>query len=807
MAENSSIIDYIKIHIIPMKRMKEITSWEGRFNDKYGPLYGYQKDIEELGIKKVLYNILSTKFKSSETGEEFTNFSTLASIYIFHLEGIKPDYKEENKSIIESLNDEISKLQSLTKDSCDVILKYGIVDIIELAIPYNKTNQNNSIIMGEDVYIASDPKSLFNKNREEIEMDIDYYPTSSRTIFSNLNLTAKVCIFSKMKEKLFDVTKFLNYINISVTETGGNFVLRMNFVSESNIENREAYTNENINETGYTKALFLQSLFRDNDLVFIKFETLKFEESEKDSKEKEISGKIWDMIGLIDSVAIQSDATNIEINILGRDLIKLLIDDNNLFIPYMFANSQKTAFGGSSSKIFKRLFATGKYQLTFVYSLRSIENTLGFIFSQLTNIQVLTDNCYQWLVNEYGDKLGKEFTYNQEGKIESKQNIKGIWGLINFMVDEKINHYRICDASITSPDGSVLNQIEKVCQKPLVEFLCDTFGDKYTIVARRPPWDEEDMKNSLAISIDPVLSLSDNLSMDDEVYSLFQYSPQGALLGGNQTLPLSYIPMVILDEYVKIWGNRLYNLTSNYIDYNTYTKQLTSGEKSPKYTFIDDLIWLIKVMAYKPFTRKGTITIRGDRRIKRGMWIWYKKTNEIFYVDSVANSAQIQSNGDVDRFTTLNVSRGMIKDFIDSSKKYEKKGNSSENAGFYEQIRTENDKDLVHRDKTYSPSYFNLVAVEYLRESLINNLIEVDKAYSLERFVRNKGESTYQGTESIVVKGVFDFFMKGSQFINSNDFNKSDEDFKEKSSALRVKDIIENNRKPPRAWAKRNREY
>ena len=76
MAENSSIIDYIKIHIIPMKGMKEITSWEGRFNDKYGPLYGYQKDIEESGIKEVLYNILSTKFKSSETGEEFTNFST-----------------------------------------------------------------------------------------------------------------------------------------------------------------------------------------------------------------------------------------------------------------------------------------------------------------------------------------------------------------------------------------------------------------------------------------------------------------------------------------------------------------------------------------------------------------------------------------------------------------------------------------------------------------------------------------------------------------------------------------------------------
>lgn len=805
MAENSSVVDYIKINIIPMRGIKEITSWEDKINDIYGSLYGYQEDVRKIGIKEVLYNILSTKFKSSETGEEFTNFSTLSSVYIFYLEGIKPDYKEENKSIIDSLNDEINKLQSLTKDSCDVILKYGIVDIIELVIPYNKINKDSALIMGEDVYIASDKRSLFNKNREEIEMDIDYYPTFSRTTFSNLNLTAKVCIFSKMKKKLFDVTKFLNYINTSVTETGGNFVLKMNFVSESNIENREAYTNENINETGYSKALFLQSLFRDNDLVFIKFETLKLEENKKDSKEKEISGKVWDMIGLIDSVAIQSDAASIEINILGRDLIKLLIDDNNLFIPYMFASSQKTAFGGNSSEVFKRLFATGEYQTTFVRNLRSISNTLGFIFSQLTNIQILTDNCYQWLVNEYGDKLGKKFIYNQSGKIESKENIKGIWGLVDFMVDEKINHYRVCDASFALPDGSVLNQIEKICQKPLVEFLCDTFGDKYTIVARRPPWDEEDIKNSLAISIDPVLSLSDNLSMDDEIYSLFQYSPQGALLGGNQNIALAYLPIVVLDEYVKIWGNRIYSFVSNYIDYNTYTKSLTSGAKSPKYVFIDDLIWLIKVMAYKPFTRKGTITIRGDRRIKRGMWIWYKKTNEIFYVDSVANSAQIQGNGDVDRFTTLNVSRGMIKDFIDSSKEYVEKGNSSENAGFYDYTKKKDSK-YIYKSKTYSPSYFNLIAVEYLRESLINNLIEVDKAYSLERFVGNKGETDYKGTESVVVKGVFDFFMKGSQFITSNDFNQSDEDSKEKSPALRVKNIIENNNKP-RAWVKRNRKY
>ena len=90
------------------------------------------------------------------------------------------------------------------------------------------------------------------------------------------------------------------------------------------------------------------------------------------------------MIGLIDSTSIMSDYNSLNITITGRDLIKLVIEDNNFFIPYQWANSPDTIFGGKhSKKIFKRLFATGEYNLEFVRSLRSIENSLGFVFSQL----------------------------------------------------------------------------------------------------------------------------------------------------------------------------------------------------------------------------------------------------------------------------------------------------------------------------------------------------------------------------------------------------------------------------------------
>ena len=59
MGENSSVVDYIKINIIPMRGIKEITSWEDKINDIYGSLYGYQEDVRKIGIKEVLYNILS----------------------------------------------------------------------------------------------------------------------------------------------------------------------------------------------------------------------------------------------------------------------------------------------------------------------------------------------------------------------------------------------------------------------------------------------------------------------------------------------------------------------------------------------------------------------------------------------------------------------------------------------------------------------------------------------------------------------------------------------------------------------------
>jgi hypothetical protein len=76
-----------------------------------------------------------------------------------------------------------------------------------------------------------------------------------------------------------------------------------------------------------------------------------------------------------------------------------------------------------------------------------------------------------------------------------------------------------------------------------------------------------------------------------------------------------------------------------------------------------DLDWLIETHSYLPFTTSGTITIKEDRRIKRGMNIRYYPTGEMFYIDAVSHSKTLSET--TQSYTTLHVSRGMVEKHID----------------------------------------------------------------------------------------------------------------------------------------------
>lgn len=764
------MIKEVKVYISPSKGSNEISSWKDKIEENYGPLSGYVSDLKEKGLNQVLLDILQYQGENMIANQNYFN---IKGIYSEHINFLQTNLENENSTLkkeIESLEGNSPSLQIV-----DILIKYGILPGIEFFIPYEKVYRGYSDIMGDNVFKGVDAQAPYKKYWDEIFKDVNYTPEKEVPFkYSDIKLAVQVLVYSKAKFKIFDITNFLSEVDTFVSKTsGGNFNIKMHLVSMSELEVGSNFQDHNLNITGYTKALFLQSIFRENDLVFIRFENLKAENKDeyeditdkdnyfykigkKQNKKIKIKGKYWDMIGLIDSTSIMSDYNSLNITITGRDLIKLVIEDNNFFIPYQWANSPDTIFGGKhSNKIFKRLFATGEYNLEFVRSLRSIENSLGFVFSQLTNIEVLSNSCVEFLQKEYDNDLA--YTYLENGK-EKKLSINGIWGLVQFYVDEKISHLRLADASLKNPQGSTMQQVLKICQEPFVEIIADTFVDKYNFIARRPPFTIEDIAKSNFFIVGRDSSISDNLSFCKDVYTVYQLIPQGACFTDNSSIVLSYLPMIVLDDYTKLWGNKLYSQVYNYINIDTFNQieDDTKKQKSMKESFIEALIWLIESTAYLPFSRTGQIVIKGDRRIKVGQWIYYEKTNEVFYVDAVNHSVSI-TDGMANRVTTLNVSRGLVKDYV---KPVEKKTgiafSGDVSKSIWQKMRLKKKKMISNM------SYGDLIDIDILREGLKELCIKMNKEFSTQREI--KDEDTFKPNSSLVIPEVFNFFLSGSQF-------------------------------------------
>ena len=246
----------------------------------------------------------------------------------------------------------------------------------------------------------------------------------------------------------------------------------------------------------------------------------------------------------------------------------------------------------------------------------------------------------------------------------------GIWGIVKLVMDSSISNKQVVDSSIASQQGSLLNFFHKVCQEPMVEFFGDTYGDQYYLIARKPPFDKEGIVNMMELAmleINPDDIVSTSLDWNTEgIYSWYQYMPKYQLQLGEFELS-SLVPAVFFPEYASIWGSKPLAVESNYYTwvgrgkYNS-DKNKTNDDNTIQAAF-SDLQYLIECNAYAPFTRRGTITLNGDRRYKKGTLVLHT-SGEIFYIDSVTNEWSISSNG-ITRKTVLGVSRGMYQEFVE----------------------------------------------------------------------------------------------------------------------------------------------
>jgi murein DD-endopeptidase MepM/ murein hydrolase activator NlpD len=263
--------------------------------------------------------------------------------------------------------------------------------------------------------------------------------------------------------------------------------------------------------------------------------------------------------------------------------------------------------------------------------------------------------------------------------------LPGIWQIVKLIIDDNAAFRQVFDTTITNSTGSLLNWFNKVCQKPFVEFMGDTWGDQYYFTARRPPFDAAAVKEAYAdalysnngyLSIHPNKVLSTSLTWS--VNTAYSWYRLAASVGFNNNDDIGGIPAVFFPEMAALFGSRVCNIQSNYVNLiadgssaiHNQDKEVADTTKEnvirSHYRCLLDLKYLIESTIYVPFTRQGTITLYGDRRIKRGSWVYFVPTGELYYVEQVSNT--FKSVGDsIQRTTSLQVSHGMFVRNIESA--------------------------------------------------------------------------------------------------------------------------------------------
>lgn len=519
-------------------------------------------------------------------------------------------------------------------------------------------------------------------------------------------LNIRIWVYVRALGKMFDISPWVVNCSTSKDKSAGSFSIEVSYTSTLQVD---SYGNEFVNQESLMNQErklnqdWFSKFVQNNDLIFIRFEQLKMERyadmalaptnnktyevpvsdlgtvntvtDEKTGETKDIP-LIWDMLGLVDSVRVDysSNINNYSIQIEGRDYTKLFVEDGSYFIPLKFVEGSPDQWfygGDPESAWFKRNMITGAYDYYFAHSFQRIANVIWFVINQLSSIGIVDDSLFASCA-KITEKLPVE---TGDDKYKQKDNkVKGIWQMVRVFVDEALEDRRIVDRSLVNPEGTLLDFFNKVCQEPFVEFWGDTYMNEFDLIVRQPPFTGKAVKDVInsesyiTIASQDLLSLS--LQYDDRVYAWYRIMPQNAMMGNSQFSSLAFVPIIFFNEYCELYGNKRCITNDIYISEKSFMGRNGSQNLNTlSQALVNDLLFVIETSAYLPFTRKGTITINGDRRIKVGTFIFLEATNELFYVTAVTNTATF-GNEAVDRTTIVTVERGMLVDLIDGENSY-----------------------------------------------------------------------------------------------------------------------------------------
>lgn len=798
------------------------------------------------GREQLFTNWTTGEMMSYKVGEE----TNLDRIYKNFSIQNREDFKEayiQVKSIIDTGNIELIKkiiwgpLNTLWPKGDEYNFSYSWGTVI--AVPKDKLNRAIAARDGGNKQLASKRSDLpyFNTRvffAKELEDQItsDWYqqkyttnsekggikkevPKVTVKIWSRA-LTLQNTSSTELQGKWIDVSKYIEVINTSTSDNGGNFSftlapIRASYDSVTNFwdADRELIYESSLSDNTVVvktstfkrstngekvRSDFLFNLaLQQNDVVWISFTPLlrgqRRREREKERDYSQVSdgifsqepttkpgddGRIYDMCGLIDVVEQSFDSNNnsLTINVTGRDLSKLVIEDGSYMYTSLwdghnfFLDKQNGIISrnlGAGARMVYNFFSEPRY--------RTIAEAVKFIINIASYIKIAPGT------EMVGDSEGTKKEYKWSDIVDGeeveqttiKNDYNGIWRSVKLAFDSKIETRKLADISLGSPDGSLLDLMRNYTQSPWVELIMDTYGEHFYFTFRQPPHNKKSIQEYINSDyfkkwsyIEEIDVLRDSLSFDTRSYSLYQLDYKQATWGGAETLA-TVVPTIPLPDYAEVFGNKQWRMSSNLLPFEgTDDIQSVANQSYIRSKGIEDLVWVVETTCYLPFTRRGTITINGDRRFKKGMWFHYRPTNEIFYIVGVSHLQSYQ--GQVERTTTLTVERGMVLDFV--------KGGVRVRDSFSEEI--------------YEPNYFNIVNTEKIESYLKSETNSFTQTSKVETATNSDtlGDNLFPTTPSFggkqpqervrsnfeINKKIFNFFLRRSQFSrDTTEWSKS----------------------------------
>lgn len=237
-------------------------------------------------------------------------------------------------------------------------------------------------------------------------------------------------IYKSQNNGFTDVSQYVINLTTNVGESGGSFSITFPIINSieqlanikvtSDNNSKNLYyvdrTAKQIDVYSYAEKYFFHKtgmvseernyfnwLCQSNDLVFIAFEQLDMEDQK--------GVRVFDMIGLIDSVVVSYDANaKGTVTVTGRDLMKLLKDDSSLFFnsssiwgaSQIFTNTESMGkqgdimsnTGSKATPIQRLRYTSGNIDIFQNPFNRNLDFVMKGVVSQLANIEIVPDNTF-----------------------------------------------------------------------------------------------------------------------------------------------------------------------------------------------------------------------------------------------------------------------------------------------------------------------------------------------------------------------------------------------------------------------------